>query len=452
MNMPSSSNTVASTWKGPLQSPASLPASADVVVIGGGIVGVSTAWQLARQGVDVALCEKGYISGEQSSRNWGWVRVQGRDPREVPMMLESMRIWRGLAQQIGEDVGYAEGGCLYAARKPKQLSAYESWLVTARQYGLPTRMVSTSELNDIVGYAASQWMGGLYTPTDGRAEPHKAGPAIARAAARSGATILSGCAVRGVETSAGRVSAVVTEHGTIRCSTVLCAAGAWASLFCGSLGITIPQLKVRGTVARTAASDVRLNANVFDKKIGIRKRADGGYTVAHGSVLDHGITPATFRFMFKFLPGLKKEIRVLRLRFGVDFFDELRMPSRWALDGVTPFETRRVLDPSPSPRILAGISRNLAATFPELAGVDLVESWAGIVETVPDVVPVICPADELPGFYIATGFSGHGFGLGPGAGKAIAGMLTGRDSGIDLSEFRLSRFFDGSPLRIQTSI
>jgi len=313
-------------------------------------------------------------------------------------------------------------------------------------------MVSASELNGIVGDAASQWIGGLYTPTDGRAEPHKAGPAIARAAARSGATILSGCAVRGVETAAGRVSAVVTEHGTIRCSTVLCAAGAWASLFCGSLGITIPQLKVRGTVARTAASDVKLNANVFDKKIGIRKRADGGYTVAHGSVLDHGITPSTFRFMFKFLPGLRKEIRVLRLRFGVDFFDELRMPSRWALDGVTPFETRRVLNPSPSPRILEGIRRNLAATFPELAGVDLVESWAGIVETVPDVVPVICPADELPGFYIATGFSGHGFGLGPGAGKAIAGMLTGSDSGIDLSEFRLSRFFDGSPLRIQTSI
>ncbi|MDH4109979.1 MAG: FAD-binding oxidoreductase [Gammaproteobacteria bacterium] len=452
MNDRNASRLVAATWTGPLPAPESIPASADVVIIGGGIVGVSTAWELARQGIRVVLCEKGYIAGEQSSRNWGWVRVQGRDPREIPMMLESMNIWRGLAAEIGEDVGYFEGGCLYTARDPKRLAAYETWMETARQHELATRMISKSELTDLVGVAGSQWLGAMYTPTDGCAEPHKAGPAIARAAARAGATILAACAVRGIETSGGRVTAAVTEHGAIRCSTVLCAAGAWTSMFCRSLGITLPQLKVLGTVARTAPAKSRLKANLFDKKVGIRPRRDGGYTVAHGSVLDHGITPSSFRFMLRFLPGLKKELGVLRLRFGRDFFDELGMPVRWALDEVSPFETRRVLNPAPSPVVLKGIRSNLAGTFPELAGVEIVEAWAGMVETVPDVVPVICPAEELPGFYIASGFSGHGFGLGPGAGKAIAGMLTGKDSGIDLSPFRLSRFFDGSPLVIQTSI
>ena len=296
------------------------------------------------------------------------------------------------------------------------------------------------------------WAGALYTESDGRAEPQRAGPAIARAAHREGATVLTSCAVRGLETSGGKVSAVVTEHGTIRTSAVLCAAGAWTSLFCRSLGIAVPQLKVRGTVVRTAACDSVLDGNVFDKRLGIRRRADGGYSVAHGSILQHSITPSTFRWSFKFVPALMQELKVLRLSFGKEFFDEWRMPKTWALDEVSPFEKSRVLDPEPSQRVVKGIRRNIDAMFPQLASTPIVESWAGMVETSPDVVPMIGAIDELPGFHIATGFSGHGFGLGPGAGKAIAGMLTGTDSGIDIASLRLGRFFDGSPIRPQSSI
>ena len=89
-----------------MEPPQSVASSADVVVIGGGIIGVSTAWFLAKQGIDVVLCEKGHIAGEQSGRNWGWVRQQGRDTREMPMIVESMRIWRGLEDEIGDEVGY----------------------------------------------------------------------------------------------------------------------------------------------------------------------------------------------------------------------------------------------------------------------------------------------------------------------------------------------------------
>lgn len=450
--MPTTSNTVSATWSGELQPPQNCPDSADVVIIGGGIVGVSTAWFLARAGVQVVLCEKGFIAGEQSSRNWGWVRVQGRDPREVPMMLDSMRIWRTLSDDIGEDVGYAEGGCLFASRTEKQLEGSRDWLETAREFGLPTEMITRAQLRDQIGDSASQWAGALYTRNDGRAEPHKAGPAIARAAARAGATIMTACAVRGISTEAGRVSGVVTEHGEIRTSTVLCAAGAWSSMFCRSLGMSVPQLRVRGTVARTAPADSSIEGNIFDSKIGIRRRQDGGYTVAHGSVLDHGITPATFRHAFKFLPALRREFKVLRIRLGRDFVNELKMPSRWALDQSSPFEKERVLNPQPSPRLLRGIRKNLSATFPELAHVDIVESWAGMVETSPDVVPIIGESETLPGFHIATGFSGHGFGLGPGAGKSLAAMLTGGSDGVDLSAFRLKRFFDGSPIRPMSAI
>lgn len=422
------------------------------MIIGGGIVGVSTAWFLAKRGIDVVLCEKGHVAGEQSGRNWGWVRQQGRDLRELPMMIESMRIWRGLEAEIGEDVGYTEGGCLFMASTDEELERYAAWIESAKSFGLDTRIIAGTALDEHVAGGSSRWAGALYTAGDGRAEPHKAAPAIARAAARAGAAILTACAVRGIESSGGKVSAVVTEHGTIRTSTVLCAAGAWTSLFCRALGISVPQLRVKGNVVRTAPAANILNGNVFDERLGIRRRQDGGYTVAHGSILLHPITPSTVRYGFKFLPALKQEWKVLRLTIGREFVDELRLPRRWALDAQSPFEKMRVLDPPPSPWVLRRIRANIDATYPELQGAEIVEAWAGMVETTPDVVPVIGEDERLPGFFIATGFSGHGFGMGPGAGYAIAGLLTGEDTGIDLSPFRLKRFFDGSPIRPQTTV
>ncbi|MGH8194132.1 MAG: NAD(P)/FAD-dependent oxidoreductase [Woeseiaceae bacterium] len=413
---------------------------------------MSTAWFLARQGIDVVLCEKGHIAGEQSGRNWGWVRQQGRDLRELPMMIESMRIWRGLEAEISEDVGFTEGGCLFMARRAKELEEFAAWIESARAFGLDTRIISGPELDRQVPGATSQWAGAMYTASDGRAEPHKAAPAIARAAAREGASILTACAVRGIETTGGAVSSVVTEHGTIRTSMVLCAAGAWSSMFCRSLGIALPQLRVKGNVVRTAPGKSILNGTLFDEKIGIRRRQDGGYTVAHGSILVHPVTPSTFRYAFKFLPALKQEFKVLRLTLGKEFFAELTTPPQWPLDRPSPFESTRVLNPRPSAGVVRKIRTNLAATFPELGDLEIVESWAGMVETTPDVVPVICAADGIPGFFIATGFSGHGFGLGPGAGKAVAGMLTGNDTGIDLSALHLQRFFDGSPIVPQSTV
>jgi glycine/D-amino acid oxidase-like deaminating enzyme len=445
-------NLVSQSWDQPLTAPASIPAAADVVIIGGGIVGVSTAWFLSKQGVSVALCEKGHIAGEQSGRNWGWVRQQARDVRELPMMIDSMRIWRGMADEIGEDVGFTQAGCLFAASDEKQISGFHDWLEIAKEHELDTVVLSPQELQNEVRGAAVDWQGAMYTASDGRAEPHKATPALARAAARNGVSVLTSCAVRGIETEAGRVSSVVTEHGRIKTSTVLCAAGAWSSMFCRSLGFSVPQLRVRGTVTRTVPGPDLLNGCLFDDRIGIRRREDGGYTVAHSSILDHAITPSTFRHCFKFLPALRQELSVLRLRIGKDFIDEWNTPATWDLDAPSPFEAQRVLSPEPGKKVVQEIRENLGVIFPALKGIDIAESWAGMVETTPDIVPIIDSFDALPGFHVATGFSGHGFGIGPGAGKAVAAMLTANDPGLDLKPLRLARFFDGSPLRLQQSI
>lgn len=443
------SNLVSAVWRQRIQPPASCPASADVVIIGGGIVGVATAWFLAKDGVDVVLCEKGHIGGEQSGRNWGWIRKQARDERELPLMIESQRIWRGFEAETGEDVGYREGGCYYLAATADEVERYRSWLPIAQKYELDTRVVDGEELAGHFENSSQSWPGALYTASDGRAEPHKAAPAFARVAARRGATILTGRAVRGLETAGGRVSAVVTEHGSIATSSVVCAAGAWSSMLCRSLGIVLPQLKVRGTVARTAPGPKILHGQSYDKRVAIRRRQDCGYTVAYGrGGLIHPITPSTFRYAFKFLPALMQEIGGMWPTINGDFFRELATPVRWALDRESPFEKRRVLDPAPSARVLRKIRKNLSEVYPALKDTPIVESWGGMIETTPDVIPIIGPEERLPGFYIATGLSGHGFGTGPGAGMAAAAMVTGRDCGIDLAPFRRSRFFDGSPIRL----
>ena len=323
---------------------------------------------------------------------------------------------------------------------------------TAKEYGVDTRIITGEEIRQRAPGAAISWAGGLYTPSDGCAEPHKAAPAIARAAARNGAIILTSCAVRGLETEAGRVSGVVTEHGAIKAPIVLCAAGAWTSMFCRSLGISLPQINVRGTVVRTAPAENVMDGSIWEDTTGIRRRQDGGYTVANSAFLDHSITPATFRHAFKFLPALKQKLTGLNLSIDRDFIKEWRTPRQWSLDAESPFEKTRVLNPDPNPRAITGIHKSLETVFPRLADIEIVEAWAGMVESTPDVVPVIDESDVIPGFHIATGLSGHGFGIGPGAGKATAGMLTGRDTGIDLSEFRLSRFFDGTAIRLNQMV
>ncbi len=204
MNIENEEKIVAGTWSGSFTPPESIPERADIVIIGGGIIGASTAWFLARQGIDVVLCEKGHIAGEQSGRNWGWVRQQGRDPRELPMMIESMRIFRELEDEIGESVGFEQGGCVFTASSERRLQDYHEWMKTAKDFELDTRVIDADELGKLAQGANVKWYGAMYTPGDARAEPHKTTPAIARAAERCGATVLTSCAVRGTDAVSGR--------------------------------------------------------------------------------------------------------------------------------------------------------------------------------------------------------------------------------------------------------
>jgi glycine/D-amino acid oxidase-like deaminating enzyme len=423
-----------------VQSDTELPERVRVVVIGGGIIGVTTALFLAEKGHSVALCEKGRIGGEQSSRNWGYCRTMGRDFSEIPLALESLRLWRGMNERIGRETGFRQAGIMYLCENESEVAAQEAWLDQAKLYQVESRLVRGPELDAAMPGASTHFIAGLFTPTDGRAEPAHAAPAIAEAARDHGARIFTNCAVRGIDLHNGRLVGVITERGRIRCDAAVLAGGAWSRLFAGNAGLDLPQLKILGSVFRTeplpGGPEVSASGGVF----AVRKRLDGGYSIARRNASTAELTPDHFRLLPDFLPRLLKNRHEIRLRLGGRMWEELRTARHWSLDQTTPFEAVRILDPKPKQGILAEARATLARAFPVFGNIRVAESWAGLMDVTPDAVPVIDQVKRIPGFFIATGFSGHGFGIGPGAGRLMADLVSGDAPVVDPKPFRLDRF------------
>ncbi len=436
----------------PVASDEGLPARTGIVVIGGGIIGTCAALALAQQGIATVLCEKGMIAGEQSSRNWGWVRKNGRDEREIPLIIESLRLWQGMNETVGAETGFRTSGVLNVAVTDEDRKRHADWLARAQPYQIGSRIIEGEELAALLPGAAQSFKSALYNPTDGRAEPQKAAPAIALAARRLGATILTGCAVRGLDIAGGRVVGVVTERGRIACDGAILAGGAWSRLFCGALGLRLPQLKVLASVLRTAPIEGLPEANTWLGNFAYRRRLDGGYNIANGSATIVPLVPDSFRFLRDFVPLARSARRELKLRLNGRFMAEARTPRRWSLDAPSPFEAVRVLDPKPDMHSNAQAIARMKALYPAAAGLRVVQQWAGLIDVTPDAVPVISGIDHLPGLTVATGFSGHGFGIGPAAGRLAADLATGRRPIVDPMPFRFSRFSDGSKTVVDAGI
>ncbi len=429
-----------------------LPARAQVVIVGGGIIGVSAAYFMAQKGIPVVLCDKGEIAGEQSSRNWGWCRKTGRDPRELPLIIESLRLWSRMNEMVGAETGFRATGIAYLCDTEEEEAERAAWLEHARQYQLDTRMIGPEETEQLLPGSTRRFRAALYTPSDGRAEPQKAAPAIAAAARRHGATILTRCAVRGIETKAGRVAAAVTERGRIGCDAVLLAGGAWSRLFCGNLALDLPQLKVRSSVLRTEPLSGAPEAAVSGPGFAFRKRLDGGYTIANLYASVAEIVPDSLRLFTDFLPLWRSGQNQVRLRLSRRFIEEWRTPRRFALERASPFEQTRVLDPEPIVAVNARALGALRRAFPAFGQARVAQQWAGMIDVTPDAVPVISGVSALPGFFVATGFSGHGFGIGPAAGRLAADLVTCGPPLVDPAPFRFERFRDGSRPRPMAGI
>ncbi len=416
-----------------------LPDTADAVVIGGGIVGVFTAYYLARCGLKVALVEKGRIGAEQSSRNWGWCRQQNRDARELPMATKSLDLWERFAAENGEDTGFHRCGLFYLSNSEEELAGWARWRDFARTVGVTTHMLDSAQATERGRATGKPWKGGVFSPTDGTADPASAAPAVARAILKLGGTILQSCAARGIETEGGRLSGVVTEHGAIRTKTAILAGGAWASSFCRQLGIRFPQAAIRSSILAVSPGATSLPDALHTAAVSVTRRAMGAIR-SHQRPRPHRPDPAATQVR----AAVSADVRQTLAQPGAGRLEGFRSGHetlvRWRLDAPTPMERMRILDPAVDNATIRLTHSRALDLLPALKNTRITAAWAGYIDSTPDGVPGIGEIAAIPGFILAAGFSGHGFGIGPGAGHLIADIVTGSEPIVDPRPYNPDRF------------
>jgi glycine/D-amino acid oxidase-like deaminating enzyme len=424
----------------PIETSPALPHTADAVIIGGGIIGVFTAYYLAKRGMKVAVVEKGRVGAEQSSRNWGWCRQQNRDARELPMATKSLDLWERFAVETGENTGFRRCGLLYLSDSEEELAGWARWRDFARTVGVTTHMLNADEASERGRVTRRRWRGGVLSPSDGIADPANAAPAVARALLKLGGTVHQGCAARGIEIAGGTISGVITEKGAIRTRIAILAGGAWASSFCRQVGVRFPQASVRQSILAVASNTKALPDVLYTSSVSLTRRGDGGHTLAISGRGRVDPTPQLVRFSMQFLPMFLRRWRSLApggmegVRSGHEGL------SRWRLDRPTPMERMRILDPAVDRRQVQLTYERAVKLIPELKDCAITAAWSGYVDSTPDGVPGIGEIPGIRGFVLAAGFSGHGFGIGPGAGHLVADIVTGGAPIVDPRPYHPSRF------------
>jgi glycine/D-amino acid oxidase-like deaminating enzyme len=419
-----------------------VPRLADVVIIGGGIIGTASAYYLAKRGLSVVVTEKDKIASQQSGRNWGFVRTQYRDPAELPLAVEALLLWPLLERELGLEIGWRRGGCLFVAKNDAECAELARWQSNTRDVAKDARMLSGREVEALMPALGARVPGALYTHSDGQAEPGLATTAFARAAEQAGARILEDCGALAIETAGGAVEGVATEHGLIRAKMVVCAAGATSHRLLAGLNLSLPQQIVRNTVSLTSPTASLSQACFCGLGLGLRQRADGSCILAAESTSDIDLTLDSIRAAQFFLPGLLPNRKTFALNLGRPFLEELYR--RLLLK-----DSERAIEPR-RPRILPNLKRAtetvalFQSLFEDVGPVSVRKSWAGYIDVLPDALPVIDRIAAVPGLIVATGFSGHGFGLAPAVGRNVAMLASGAQPVVALEPFRFDRFARGT--------
>jgi glycine/D-amino acid oxidase-like deaminating enzyme len=415
--------------------------SADVVIVGGGIVGCSTALWLAERGLEVIVLERGQVASEQSSRAWGFVRQQGRHEAEIPLAREANRIWHNLTQRLGSAATEFEvSGILMPAETEEDEERVAIGLADAVANGLDSRRVDAVEIRALVPQMKADWRSGLYTPGDAYAEPSVASRSIGQEARRAGAEILEGVAVTGLKLVGGKVLGVRTRDGDIEAGAVLLAAGIGTADLARGIGLDLPIQMIRSSVGRTSPAIPFTRIAVWGPKVAYRPRRDGSFIIGNGyrgAGADYDLTIDSLRGFKHFLPAYRRNWRQLKLSLGAEFVEALRRAASG--DG----RVAQLPEPRVNDKKVSGNFRHFRRLFPHLDGVSLQTSWAGRIDLTPDVIPIIDRPDPAQNLFVAAGFSGHGFALGPAVGEQMAQWIAEGRPKFDLGAFRADRFTQG---------
>lgn len=375
-----------------------LPERADVVIVGGGVIGASIAFHLAEAGVGrVLLLERDRPASGSSGKPIGGVRAQFSDPLNIRLGLRSLAAWRDFTRRPGADIGLTTVGYLFLLADDRELAVFTEGVETQNRHGVPSRIVGPRAARELCPYVDPRGIvAAAYSPTDGHALPRAAVAGYLRAARRLGATVRTRCPVTAVDTADGEIRAVHTPHGTVRTSTVICCAGAWSGAVGALAGVALPVTPLRRQIAFTGPLHPAPPRIPFTLDFGstLYFHNDGAGGLLMG--LSDPRQP----------PG-----------FGREFSREWLAPLRTAA----------------------------ARRAPDLARLPVVDGWAGLYEMTPDRNALIGEAGRPGRFLYATGFSGHGFLQAPAVGELVRDLYLGREPFLDIGPLAATRFDDGAP-------
>ncbi|MFI9048724.1 NAD(P)/FAD-dependent oxidoreductase [Streptomyces sp. NPDC053427] len=381
-----------------------LPDQADVVIIGGGVIGASIAFHLAEAGVRrVLLLERDRPASGSSGKPIGGVRAQFSDPLNIRLGLRSLDAWRAFARRPGADIGLESVGYLFLLGDATELASFAGGVETQNALGLPSRIITPREAAELCPYLDPRGIvAAAYSPTDGYALPKAAVTGYLRAARRLGVTVRTRCPVTAIDTTDGALRAVRTPHGTVHTATVICCAGAWSAAVGAMAGVDLPVTPLRRQIALTGP-----------------------------------LRPAP-----------------PRIPFTLDFASTLYFHNDTA-DGLL----LGLSDPDQQPGFGRRFTREWLGPFraaaarraPELARLPVTGGWAGLYEMTPDRNALIGEADTPGRFLYATGFSGHGFLQAPAVGEIVRDLYLGRAPFLDIAPLTATRF-DGHATRREAHI
>ncbi len=367
--------------------------SAEVIVLGGGVIGCAIAYNLIKRGVKPLIIEKDEIGTAASSRNGGGVRQSARDPRELPLAMHAVQnIWPGLSDELGSDVEYCQGGNLRLGKTDAHVKFLENMVETQTKQGLELEMLDNDQVRDILPYASKSIIGASWCPSDGHGNPMLTTLAYYKKALELGAEFIVGETALEVTMKKGRVTGVRTDQDIYEAPVVVNAAGVGARDIARSVGLDIP---MQPRLVECLVTDQQ--PHIFEQMLGTAGADFYGHQSKHGSFVFGGMT------------------------------------------GWEPYELKD-LNSVTSSNTAPCCSRAILDYFPWMERSNVVRAWSGFIAVVADMVPVMGKVPEVPGFVFASCFCGHGYGISPAVGQLIAELIVDGEPALLLDEFRFDRF------------
>jgi glycine/D-amino acid oxidase-like deaminating enzyme len=369
----------------------SLPPAADVVVVGGGVVGTSIAFHLAEAGVDVCLLERGQLAGGSTSRAAGGFRAQFSDPLNIAIGLRSIEAFTRFGERPGAEIDLHQVGYLFLLDRPEDVTAFEASLTLQNELGVPSRFVPLDEAATLCPIAGLEGvLAATFSPFDGHASPEAVTQGYASAARAHGANVVTGCTLDGIDVSGGGIGRVETSRGGINTETVVCAAGVWSPEVARLVGVELP---------------------------------------VEPYLREVGFTGPT--------PGLPDGIP-LTVDFSTGFYFHREGPG--LLFGMADRDQAPGLDAATDPAWLERVMEVADRRCPSLLDMGIAGGWKGHYEVTPDHNALVGEATGVRRFLYATGFSGHGFLQGPAIGEIVRDLVLGREPFVDVAPLSVERF------------